>query len=356
MMKHQKKLAALCLSAMLLLSGCGGQAPSGAVTVNDVSFTLEDYQGIYLYAKNMLDMQFAMYGITPEMLWPDAEELDRQVADAAQYQCKLLAAAEGQMKKLGLTLNTNQLDEMMKAQEQQMGGPELLDELLGQMHLTREQYRRLGSLDVMIPQLRAHFFEKDADAIRNLFNENFYHCKHVLVMDEEGTPEKEALAKEISQKAKNGEDFDQLIETYNEDPGMQQNPDGYVFTEGDMVEPFYEGTKALEVNEISDPVRTDYGWHIILRLPLEDKDFDQNKNAAEDHYFFQLLSGWVDDAKITLSPEAQAVTLESLRPAAPEAPESGDGVTPAEGETIPESTAEEGNSTPETPAETPAEK
>mgnify|MGYP003511529098 CR=1 FL=1 len=41
-------------------------------------------------------------------------------------------------------------------------------------------------------------------------------------------------------KAKKGEDFDKLIEKYNDDPGMVANPDGYTFTKNQMVKEFSE--------------------------------------------------------------------------------------------------------------------
>ena len=53
---------------------------------------------------------------------------------------------------------------------------------------------------------------------------------------------------------------------YSEDTGLEANPDGYVFTSGQMVEPFEEGTRALDYGQISDIVESDYGFHIILRL------------------------------------------------------------------------------------------
>lgn len=80
----------------------------------------------------------------------------------------------------------------------------------------------------------------------------------------------QALA--IYEKAKAGEDFDALIEEYGEDPGMSTYPAGYYFGKGEMVEPFEDAVYALEIGEISEPVRTTYGYHIILRLPLDDGD------------------------------------------------------------------------------------
>lgn len=357
-MKHKKTLAALALTVALTLTGCG---QSAAVTIDGVDFTQADYEGVFLYSKSMMDIQLAMYGVSPEMLWSGEEgkeQYNQQISNSATQQLTLLAVFENQMKKAGLKLDEAKLDELMEQQDTQLGGAEQLDTLLEQMKLTRDQYRRMVSVDVMLEQLRAHYAEKDADAMRKVFDEEFLHCKHILVNDEEGTPEKEALAKEIAEKAKNGADFDELIAQYNEDPGMTSNPDGYIFTDGEMVQPFYDGTKALEMNGISDPVRSNFGWHIILRLPMSDEDYEANKAHVEDVYFNNLLTGWMEAAKVTMSPEAEAVTFETLMPPAPEEPvqdeTAPENESPAEEPSAPESeTPAEDPSAPQ--AETPAE-
>ncbi len=86
----------------------------------------------------------------------------------------------------------------------------------------------------------------------------YIQAKHILVEDEK-------LAGEIYEKAISGEDFDALVNEYNIDPYMQQNPTGYIFTKGQMVEPFEKAAFALDYGEISKPVKTDLGYHIIKR-------------------------------------------------------------------------------------------
>ena len=61
--------------------------------------------------------------------------------------------------------------------------------------------------------------------------------------------------------------FAELKEEYCEDTGKTAYPDGYTFTEGKMVPEFENAVKALEAYEVSEPVQSDYGYHIILRLP-----------------------------------------------------------------------------------------
>jgi hypothetical protein len=63
--------------------------------------------------------------------------------------------------------------------------------------------------------------------------------------------------------------FREMMNEHSEDLGLRNFPDGYVFREGDMVEEFFEATIGLEIGEISGIVETMYGYHIIMRLPID---------------------------------------------------------------------------------------
>lgn len=152
----------------------------------------------------------------------------------------------------------------------------------------------------------------DEETLKKYFNENFYKAKHILKMtvnqetNEPLSDEDKAKAKENAEKilaeVKKGADFDKAVETESEDPGSQSQPDGYVFTEGEMVTEFYEGTKALDIGEISDIIETSYGYHIIKRLELNDSDYvanvDKVKSAYSNYAFEKLFEDEKSKTKI----------------------------------------------------------
>jgi parvulin-like peptidyl-prolyl isomerase len=77
-----------------------------------------------------------------------------------------------------------------------------------------------------------------------------------------------------------GDDFIELAETYTMDPsGQGTGGDLGWFGKGAMVKPFEDAVYALEVGEISDPVQTRFGWHII-RLD-EERDSETDKGERE---------------------------------------------------------------------------
>ena len=112
-------------------------------------------------------------------------------------------------------------------------------------------------------------------------------CKHILLMtvdpttgqalEEDVLAEKKAKADELyAQLAAVAGDsqalealFDQLMQENSEDSGLAAYPDGYIFTPGVMVPEFESTTQALEEYGLSEPVQSSYGYHIILRLPVD---------------------------------------------------------------------------------------
>ena len=94
-------------------------------------------------------------------------------------------------------------------------------------------------------------------------------------LDEAAVAEKKALAESLARELQGISDpvellkrFNELKTQYCEDTGKLAYPTGYTFTPGTMVEPFEKASQALEEYQVSDPVETDYGYHVILRLPL----------------------------------------------------------------------------------------
>lgn len=85
-------------------------------------------------------------------------------------------------------------------------------------------------------------------------------CSHILV-----AKQSESLA--IIDRLKNGEKFGRLAKELSIDSGSGKKDGnlGY-FTKGMMVKPFEEVAFKLQIGEISDPIKTEFGYHIIKRL------------------------------------------------------------------------------------------
>ncbi len=147
----------------------------------------------------------------------------------------------------------------------------------------------------------------DDATLKTYFDENFLKAKHILKLTTDQSTGVALSNDEVAEarkkidallaEARGGADFDELVANESEDPGSQSQPGGYVFTEGEMVTEFYEGTKALETNGISDVIETSYGYHVIKRLALTDEDLTANRDKVLSGYQNAEFSKIVEEAK-----------------------------------------------------------
>ena len=120
------------------------------------------------------------------------------------------------------------------------------------------------------------------DEIKRYYNENTVgdiSAKHILIKvdtsTEDGLTDDEAKekAKDLIKKLNDGEDFEKLAKENSDDSGSKEKGGdlGY-FNKGDMVKEFEEAAYNLKVNEYTkEPVKTTYGYHIILKTGEKDK-------------------------------------------------------------------------------------
>ncbi|MCJ7715466.1 MAG: peptidylprolyl isomerase [Anaerolineales bacterium] len=107
---------------------------------------------------------------------------------------------------------------------------------------------------------------------------------HILVEDEE-------TALEVAGKLADGEDFATLSAEYSlDDVNKDLGGDLGWFARGAMVLPFEKAAFALEEGEISDPVQTDFGWHILKSLGKGDHEIDP---AAADELRNNAFNDWL---------------------------------------------------------------
>jgi peptidyl-prolyl cis-trans isomerase C len=119
-----------------------------------------------------------------------------------------------------------------------------------------------------------------AEATKAMGDEKEVHARHILV-------EKEDEAKAILADLKKGGDFAAIAKEKSKDPGSKENGGdlGY-FTKDQMVPEFAEAAFKLDKGQLSDPVKTQFGWHI---LKVEDKrsrpvpEFDKVKDQVETY-------------------------------------------------------------------------
>lgn len=181
----------------------------------------------------------------------------------------------------------------------------ITEDFLAQMKLTKEQVKYIleGSTitskfaeKVVAEDKRYDISNEDIEAQIKAKGEKIS-AKHILfntidettyqpLADEEIEKVKKK-AEDTLNKIKAGEDFDTLMNELSQDPGLASYPDGYTFGKGEMVEEFEKAAFALKENEVSELINTDFGIHIIKRVPLtlSETDIETEKVMMQNTMF-----------------------------------------------------------------------
>jgi peptidyl-prolyl cis-trans isomerase C len=160
-------------------------------------------------------------------------------------------------------------------------------------------------------------------------DKNEYHAQHILVKDK-------ADAEQIIKKLKGGAKFEDVAKASSIDSGSKNNGgDLGWFTTSRMVPPFAEAVKNLKKGEVtSEPVQTQYGWHVIKLIDTRDAappafDNPQVNQQLKDAVMRKKLQAYLEDlrkqAKIEKKMDAVAET-----PVTPPAAGSGAPSAPAQ--------------------------
>jgi peptidyl-prolyl cis-trans isomerase C len=149
------------------------------------------------------------------------------------------------------------------------------------------------------------------DATKQMGAEQEVHARHILFRvanptDDAASKAAEAKVKSVIDRVKKGEDFTKIANELTEDPSGKTNGGdlGY-FTKEQMVPEFSDVAFKLDKGQISDPVKTQFGWHVLKvedkrqrQAPAFDTVRDQVENFAVRKAQVDLVTKLRADAKI----------------------------------------------------------
>lgn len=137
------------------------------------------------------------------------------------------------------------------------------------------------------------------EAVKQMSAEQEVHARHILVETEEE-------AKAIEAELKGGADFAEEAKKKSRDPGAANGGDLGYFTKDQMVPEFAEAAFKLDKGQISDPIHTQFGWHIIK---VEDKrvkptpSFDEVKAQVQNYIAHRTQAELVESLRKTATIE-----------------------------------------------------
>lgn len=233
------------------------------------------------------------------------EMVDRYgAATVEQLIADKIVASEAKKEKVNVS--DKELNAEVDKLKESYGGEEVFNQMLESNNTTVDALKEDIKNYLTIRKLLEPQIKITDEEMQTYFDENKdsfgeaeqVKASHVLVEDE-------ATAKEIQQKLKDGADFAELAKEYSTDEGTKENGGelGF-FARGTMVTEFDDVAFALPVNKISDPVKTEYGYHIIKveeKKEAVEANFDDSKAAIKDTLIDQKMeteySTWLEAKK-----------------------------------------------------------
>ena len=259
----------------------------------------------------------------------DGTTLQDAMREALEARMKYYTVPAAEADKRGLAETVDaEVETQWNSIVEQYGGVDALMEAMESAYLDEPTYRLLlrsnAAFNAIMEDTYGANGEKlsEADVLAWANDNNYVRCKHILFLtknddmtDEEKAEvhkEAETTLEELRALESDRETmmarFDELM-AEADDPGMTNFPDGYIFTDDQMVQEFEDGARALADYEISDIVESSHGYHIILRLPLDPdgKTLSQDSGTgdymtlradAANELFNNMLIDWINNAEV----------------------------------------------------------
>ncbi|QED46619.1 peptidylprolyl isomerase [Cytobacillus dafuensis] len=211
---------------------------------------------------------------------------------------------EQEAKKEKVKISQDEIDKEMKTLAEQYGGEKAFDEILKTNGVDKTEFEKSMETYLTTKKLLEPRIKITDDEMKTYFEENKasfaqeeqVQASHILVEDEK-------TAKEVIKKINAGEDFAKLAKEYSTDASNSESGGelGY-FGRGDMVEEFSNAAFSLPVGKISDPVKTEYGYHVIKvtdKKEAKEANYEDSKEKIKAAIFDSKISSefstWLDE-------------------------------------------------------------
>jgi parvulin-like peptidyl-prolyl isomerase len=228
----------------------------------------------------------------------DAQAIRRQFEQGFLSQLVRRAVLEPQAEEFGLSVMEADVRERLDQIQADFPSQSAFEEAVREQGLTLDQLDEIIYDQILIDRLRTEVTEDlgpSEDRLRTYYEENIAdyresEAQHILVA-ERGLAQRISSMLREAPEARLDELFRRLAATHSQDQSNAQNAGklGF-FGPGEFVPEFEEAADALEVGEISNPVRTQFGFHVIRVTDRRARPFEEARDEIE-----QQLAGTIRD-------------------------------------------------------------
>jgi foldase protein PrsA len=301
-----KNIALTFMVAILVFTTACSKGPEGVVAkVNDTDITEDEFNRDYAAQANNAILMSNNPDILDEATADDpkttmGQELRRQVLENLIQMELVRQDAE----KKDVKVDESKVTEQIENVKNQFGGEETFNEQLKAVGMTPEFYENYVRNSLLMNKYYEELvkeFEPTDEDLQKYFKDHkdeYFNAtaSHILVSD---VNEANKIKKELDK----GADFAEMAKEKSTDQSTApKGGDLGSFNNGSMVQPFNDAIKSMDKGDISDPVKTDFGYHIIKLTDKKAREFDDVKDELKQTYTQEKVKEYVDklqkDAKI----------------------------------------------------------
>lgn len=303
-------IVALLLVIIIIIIAILMTSDRVVMTIGGTDYTKKDYM-IYLYS-----VKYNYFG-GDNMDIPDATlnspvdensdiTLGEYLKEKATTELKIASAIKKMADENNITITSKEEKELREEKAEyidSLGGKSAFKKLLKENNTDEESYDKMARTDKLYELLYDNLYaegklndltDEQKSQAKIEYKDTYIKLKQVILtivdldtnktLSETVINQKQALANTILEKAKSGQNFDELISKYSEDAEGKEPPYDLYYKKGELLEELENAVGTLDTGGISNVIKTKYAFHIIQRQALDDaklNDFYDEKRSEK---------------------------------------------------------------------------
>ncbi|MBE6156900.1 MAG: hypothetical protein E7161_04045 [Firmicutes bacterium] len=336
--KIDKKIIFVIVSIFIvilsvILSFCLKTKEKVVMTIDNIKYTESDFN-MYAYL-----IKYEYFGIDGTDLSEDI--LNTQVSNDSEQtlreylkektisRIKVSAAILRIASENNITLTEKELNEIVTEKTEfinNLGGNSEYKKMLKKNHTTTESYLKIAKVEKLYEVILNSLYEEgkrndltteELETLAESYKNEYVKIKQIILLkkdletnkylDETTLNQKEILAKELVKMAKEGTDFDNLIEKYSESYIDEVESEYYL--KSSLVEELRNAINLLNVGDISEVVSSDYAYHVVIREKLDNSKLEEYYDSKREEKLIEDISDNLEKIAIINSDYLDEITI-----------------------------------------------